>query len=102
MHSTVHDKHRLKRFDREIGKSKQMLKTLADETEREFFCRPDAEAAASRLHKSGTDLHRIEAVVTTKIRYGRGCPSKNKPRKIASVRFIDLESHRARSQTIRS
>lgn len=91
MHSTANNECRLKRIDREIGKSKQtLLKTLADETKREFFCRSDAEAAASRLHKSGTDLHRIEAVVTTKIRYGRGRPPKNRPRKVVSVCFIDL------------
>jgi len=89
VHSTAHDKRRLKRIDREIGKSKQMLlKTLADKTKHEFFCRPDAEAAASRLSEDGTDLHRIEAVVTTKFRYARGRPPKNKPKKVTSVRYV--------------
>ncbi len=93
VYSTAHDKRRLKRIDREIRKSEQtLLKTLADETKREFFCRPDAEAAASRLHESGTDLHRIEALVTTKFRYARGRPPKNGPKKVVSVRYgIDAQ-----------
>jgi len=89
VHSTAHDRRRLKRIDREIRQSEQSLnKIIADEIKREYFCCADAETAASRLRKTHNDLHKIEVSVAEKIRYGRGRPSKKHPRKPASVHYV--------------
>lgn len=46
VHSTAHDKRRLKRLERQIKKSTSTLsKLIAKEAKSEFFCRPDADAA---------------------------------------------------------
>ena len=65
VHSTAHDKRRLKRINREIQQSEKTLrKGLADELKREYFCRSDAEVTASKLSDTHTnDLHRIEISV---------------------------------------
>ena len=89
VHSTAHDKRRLKRIERQIRQCETALQErLAEETKREYFCVADAQAAASRLRQSGTQLHRIETSLTEKVRYARGRPRKNAPRKIASVRYL--------------
>ena len=89
VHSTAHDRRRLKRIEREIRQSETALrKLLAEEIKREYFCVADAEVTASRLRESGTQLHRIETSLTEKIRYGRGRPPKNGARKVASVRYV--------------
>lgn len=89
VHSTAHDKRRLKRIEREISNSAITLsKLLAEETKREYFCKADAEAAALCLRQASTQLHHIHASVTEKVRYGRGRPSKDSPRKVASVRYL--------------
>jgi transposase len=89
VHSTAHDRRRLKRIEREIRQCETALrKRLAEETKREYFCVPDAQAAASRLRQSGAQLHRIETSLSEKVRYARGRPRKNTPRKIASVRYL--------------
>jgi transposase len=89
VHSTAHDKRRLKRINREIQKSQKTLqKLIAEESKREYFCRPDAEAAAYCLQQSDTDLHRITICLTEKLLYARGRPPKNAPRKVSSVRYF--------------
>ncbi len=89
VHSTAHDKRRLKRIEREIRQSESALrKLLAEQTKPEYFCLADAQAAASRLQQCGTELHRIDTSVTEKPRYSRGRPQKNAPRKIASLRYL--------------
>ncbi len=89
VHSTAHDKRRRKRIDKQIRDSERSLSSfLRDEDKREYFCRADAEAAAARLEHEQTDLHRIEASVEEKYQYARGRPPKNRPRKVASIRYI--------------
>lgn len=89
VHSTAHDERRLKRIDRQIRQSENTLnKLVAAQTKREYFCRPDAEAAAALLRGSDTELHRIEISIGEKVRYARGRPPKNGPRKVASVRYV--------------
>ena len=89
IHSTAHDKRRLKRIEREIKASETTLtKLIAQETKQEFYCRPDAESAASRLRESGTELHRIAASVEEKVHYTRGRPPNNGPRKVACIRYV--------------
>lgn len=89
VHSSAHDKRRLKRIDREIQKSATTLsKLLVDETTREYFCRADAEQAALRVSESVTQLHYIETSVCKKVRYGRGRPKKDQSRNIASEYYV--------------
>jgi len=89
VHSTAHDKRRLKRLQRQLNESKATLaKAVAQGSKQEFFCRPDAEAAAARLCASQAALHRIEASVTGKVRYAPGRPPKNRPRKVTSRRYV--------------
>jgi len=89
VHSTAHDKRRLKRIDREIQKSvKALHKLIVEESKRKYFCRPDAEAAACRLQQSDTDLHQITTCLNEKLLYARGRPSKNAPRKVSAVHYF--------------
>lgn len=89
VHSTAHDKRRLRRIDRQIKGSKATITRLVNQkTKQEFFCRADAESAASRLRQSGTELHQIVVTVAEKVYYARGRPPKNGPRKVASVRYV--------------
>jgi transposase len=89
VYSSAHDKRRLKRIDRQIRKSKNTLdKLIAKQSKQEYYCRADAQAAASNLSKNETELHRIEVSVSEKIRYRRGRPPKNGTRKVDSVRYI--------------
>jgi transposase len=89
VHSTAHDKRRLKRLERQIKKSTSTLsKLIANETKLEFFCRPDANAAASRLQQYDTELHRVTVNVEEKISYARGRPPKNEKRKVSRIRYI--------------
>ena len=86
--STVHDKRRLKRIDHEIRKSKT-LKTLAHEMKHEFVCRPDAEAAASRLHEGGIDWDRIETVTPPRSAMDAGAlPRTDRGRLLRSASLI--------------
>ena len=41
-----------------------------------------------RLRKTHNDLHQIEVTVSEKIRYGRGRPPKNRPKKVASIHYV--------------
>jgi len=88
IHSSAHDKRRTKRIEREIKLSeKELLQTIAKVVKQEFYCRADAEAAASRLCESETELHSIIASVEKRKYYGRGRPPKNGKRKVSSVRY---------------
>ena len=89
VHSTAHDKRRLKRLERQLKVSTLTLsKIIAKEEKLEFFCRPDADAAASRLQQYDTDLHRITVDVEEKIYYARGRPPKNGKRKVSHIRYV--------------
>jgi len=89
VHSTAHDKRRLNRLERQIKKSTSTLSNLiGKETKSEFFCRPDADAAALRLQQYDTELHRITVHVEEKVYYARGRPPKNGNRKVSCVRYV--------------
>ncbi len=89
VHSTAHDKRRLKRLERQIKKSISTLtKIIAKNTKSEFYCRPDADAAASRLQQYETELHRVTVHVEEKISYTRGRPPKNGKRKVSHTRYV--------------
>lgn len=88
VHSTAHDKRRLKRIQRQIRQSQRDLaQTIAEQTQPEYFCRADAQAAAERLQACAGPFHRIETRLREIIRYRRGRPPNHGPRKPASVRW---------------
>lgn len=88
VHSSAQENRRLTRIDRNIGKSEVALgKLLVKEAKISYFCRADAEAAAAQLQESGTPFHSIKTSLIERIRYTRGRPPKNGPRKAASVRY---------------
>ncbi len=89
VHSSAHDKRRLKRLDRQIRESHKALdKVLSEQSKLEYYCLADAEAAASRLKKNDTELHGIEVSINEKVRYKRGRPPKAGPRKINCVHYM--------------
>jgi transposase len=89
VHSTAHDKRRLKRLERQIKKSTSTLSRLiAKETKSEFFCRPDADAAAANLQQYDTELHRITVSVEEKLYYARGRPPKDGNRKVSRIQYV--------------
>lgn len=88
VHSTAHDKRRLKRLERQLKKSISTLSRLiTKETKSEFFCRPDADAAAAKLQQYDTELHRITVSVEEKLYYARGRPPKDGNRKVSRVQY---------------
>ena len=93
VHSTAHDKRRLKRLDRQIKESTSTLtKLISEKTKSDFFCRPDAEVAASDLQQQGAELHSVSVNIEEKISYAPGRPPKNGKRKVSSIRYV-LKAH---------
>lgn len=88
VHSSAHDKRRQKRIDRDLKQARQVLEKAVSKEEKVFyFCRKDAEAACKRLEKTGSEYYRLETHIVEKVKYCRGRPSPNKPRKIAEYRY---------------
>ncbi len=88
VHSTAHDKRRQQRLQRQLDASQQHLQQrLAEESQRQYYCRADAESAATRLANETTSLHRLQVTVVENVRYAPGRPPKNRPRTIAAVRY---------------
>jgi len=89
VHSSAHDKRRQKRIDRQLNDSKVILeKAVEAENKIAYFCRKDAEAACSRLEKISSKYYRLETEIVEKVKYARGRPSKNKPRRVVETRFV--------------
>lgn len=80
VHSDVHDRRRQKRIDKAVQKDAALVQAKAKKLGRkEFFCLPDAQAAAEALQDSA--FHRISVTHESRQVYGQGRPSKNgKPR----------------------
>lgn len=93
VHSSVHDQRRLKRLERELSASRNAMDRLAKAAEkRVFFCRPDAEAAATEARAHTAAYHRLDVRVEERPRYGRGRPKKNAPRiPVATEYVLDTE-----------
>lgn len=86
VHSDVHDRRRQKRIDRAVEKDALEVKERAGSLGRkEFFCFPDAQAAAKAL-KTG-DLHEVSCSFESRPVYGRGRPSKSGVRPVKEVRY---------------
>jgi transposase len=85
VHSDVHDRRRQKRIDKAVKKDARKVRESASALSRkEFFCLPDAQAAAKAL-KAG-DLHEVSCSFESRPVYGRGRPSKTGVRQVKEVR----------------
>jgi transposase len=86
VHSDAHDRRRQKRIDRAIEKDALAVKERAQNLScKDFFCLPDAQAAAEAL-KAG-DLHEVSCSLAVRPIYGKGRPSKNRVRPVKDIRF---------------
>lgn len=64
VHSSVQDKRHQERLARDLQPSQSMLQTAVRTTEqRAYFCRVDAEAAATTLLAVPTSYHRVDVTV---------------------------------------
>jgi transposase len=85
VHSDAHDRRRQKRLDNAIKKDAETVRATATALNRkEFFCLPDAQAAAAAL-KDG-DFHRISCSFESRPAYDRGRPCKNGNRRVQGIR----------------
>ena len=88
VHSSAHDKRRLKRIDRQIAQEADALTVLCRrQSRREFFCRADAEAEAQRLQSQGGQFHRLNTAIVEKLRHSPGRPPRDRPRPVSSVSY---------------
>lgn len=86
VHSDAHDRRRQKRIDRLIEKDALAVEERALSLScKEFFCLPDAQAAAEAL--KGSDLHEVSCSLAVRPIYGKGRPSKSRMRPIRDIRF---------------
>ena len=87
-HSSAHDRRRQKRIDRELKEDRKVLDgSIKDESKQEYFCRPDAEAAAKRLSLTQSEYHELAIEIVEKPMYGRGRPKKEEPREVKETRY---------------
>jgi len=64
VHSSAHDQRRQKRIDRQLEKDRHALEAKCTQMEKgEYFCQPDAEAAAEELRKMSTDCYQVRVSV---------------------------------------
>jgi transposase len=83
VHSDVHDRRRQKRIDKVVQKDMAAVAAQAMDLQRkEFFCLPDAQAAASFQG----DFHRVTFTFESRPVYGRGRPCKNGTRRVQGIR----------------
>jgi len=101
IYSSAHDKRRKKRIDRELNESKQILEqALEKENKIGYFCRKDAEAACSRLEKVKSKYYRIETEIVEKVKYARGRPKKNQPRKIVETKYEIVAQFKEKAEEV--
>jgi transposase len=89
VHSSAHDKRRHKRIDRLLAKKRKDLDTLCKKIRSTFyFCKADAEAAADKLHAAAIgSYHKLDCTIEKVAKFGRGRPSKGKPRTPAGYEY---------------
>ena len=89
VHSSAHDRRRLKRLEREIEASRTEIVQVAKEAEKQtFFCRPDAEAAAAQGRTLSTAYHLLEVWVEECPRFSPGRPQKGTPRLPVAIDYV--------------
>ena len=88
VHSSTQDKRRQQRLARDTQASYSTAMTVARQAaQQEYFCRADAETAATTLRALPTAYHLLEVAVEERPVYGRGRPSSRQPRSIKARRY---------------
>jgi transposase len=86
--SSAQDKRRLKRLEREVKASSEMLTGALQAAQKQaYFCYADAEAAAEKLRTMPSAYHQVEVTVEERPKYGQGRPSTRKPRPVKEMRY---------------
>ena len=82
VHSSAHDKRRHKRIDRLLAKKRKDLEALCKKIRSAaYYCRADAEAAATKLHATAVgSYHKLDCIIEEVAKFGRGRSEKNKSR----------------------
>jgi len=87
VHSSAHDKRRLKRLERELRASRSEAEKIAKSWRKKvFFCLPDAEAAAAEVQS--TTYHQVEVSIEKRPRYPRGRPKDNVLRVPVAIDYV--------------
>lgn len=87
VHSSAHDKRRMKRIERELqADRKDLASRLKRLSKEEFFCRPDAEKAMRALVDNDGKYHGVEANIVEIPKYKVGRPA-NGVRKVDKILF---------------
>jgi transposase len=88
VHSSSQDQRRQKHLRRELQASSAALEaTVREAAQQEYFCRADAEAAATKVRALQSAYHQVEVVVEEHPRYGPGRPSLKQPRVVKALRY---------------
>jgi transposase len=88
VHSSSQDQRRQKHLRREFQASSAALEdTVREAAQQEYFCRADAEAAATKMRALQSAYHRVEVVVKEHQKYGPGRPSLKQPRVVKALRY---------------
>ena len=86
--SSAQYKRRQQRLAREIQASYRTIQAAAHTAEQQvYFCRADAEAAAGQLRAMHAVYHQVDVSVEEQPLYGRGLPSRAKPRTVKAMRY---------------
>ncbi len=87
LHSSAQDKRRQQRLERALQASYTTVQTAVRTAEQqEYFCRADAETAAAQLRAVHAAYHQVDVTVEERPLYGRGRPSRDKPRTVKAMR----------------
>jgi transposase len=101
VHSSSQDQRRQKHLEHEFQASYATLAAAVREVaQQEYFCHPDAEAAAAKLRALQSAYHQVEVVVEEHPKYGPGRPSQKPPRVVKALRYGLQVTLHARSELI--
>lgn len=94
VHSSAHDKRRLKKLDRQIAEDQNTFAKQSKALTKTYFnCQTDAQRHADALIKQHSlNFHELQAQIVSDPVYQRGRPKQGQPRKIKTQRYrIEIE-----------
>lgn len=103
VHSSAHDKRRQKRIDKAVQKDAVAVKERVGElTRKEFFCLPDAQAAAKAFQDGA--FHQVSFSFESHPVYSRGRPNKSSARQVKEVCYrvlVKVSENKEAIETVR-
>lgn len=101
VHSSSQDQRRPKHLAREFQASAPVLGASVHEAAPpEYFCRADAEAAATKVRALPSASHRVEGIVEAHPKYGPGRPRLKPPRVVKALRYGLQVTRHARAEGV--